>query len=171
VPSSVSKAPTLKQHRPGADGRIREAGLGRGRRGDLPRFIAHDPRERVLVGRVDVDGHLDADRGVDGNVDGHAPHRVLVAVDASRLPRGSDRCCIAGEWLVVVDEERVRSGERGEVAGGLLVATVRERGTAVEDQADHGDHGDEGESEDDDDLADVLRGGRSSVRDARSLAG
>jgi hypothetical protein len=25
----------------------------------------------------------DADRGVDGHVDGHAPHRVLVAVDAS----------------------------------------------------------------------------------------
>ena len=94
--------------------------------------------------------------GVDRDVDGHAADPMLVAVDAGRLPGGGHGCGIPGERLVVVDEERVRSGERGEVAGGLLVATVSERGTTVEDQADHGNHGDECESEDDDDLATLV---------------
>ena len=92
--------------------------------------------------------------GVDGDVDGHAAHAMLVAVDAGRLAGRSHGGGILGERLVVIDEERVRSGERGEgQAGGLLVAAMRETRRAVEDQADHGDHGDECEREDDDDLA------------------
>ena len=97
---------------------------------------------------LDPDRDADAVRRVDADRDDRAVHAGREAVGGGDGLGAGDRLV-----LVVVDEVVVGAGQRREVRGRLLVASLGERGAAVQGKPGQADQRDEGQGEDDQDLA------------------